>query len=72
MGRCYRGMWQGGRVAVKVIDCISEPDATTASSVLASVELPAPASSSRPLSGSSGLESKRRARGMCAQVGSCR
>ncbi|EFN52801.1 hypothetical protein CHLNCDRAFT_138454 [Chlorella variabilis] len=21
MGRCYRGMWQGGRVAVKVIDC---------------------------------------------------
>ncbi|KAI3426335.1 hypothetical protein D9Q98_008708 [Chlorella vulgaris] len=21
MGRCYRGMWQGGRVAVKIIEC---------------------------------------------------
>jgi len=60
-------------VAVKIIDCVSEPDSRSASSGLASrlasTELPRGASSSnRALSGSSGLSSKRPPRGMCAQV----
>jgi serine/threonine protein kinase len=69
MGRCYRGMWQGGRVAVKIIDCISEADSRSTSSALASTELaPGASSGSRALSGSNGLSGKRPARGMCAQA----
>lgn len=66
MGRCYRGMWQGGRVAVKIIDCISEPESVGTSGPLASAELPS--GSSRAPSGGSGLSSKRPTRGMCAQA----
>lgn len=57
---------QGGRVAVKIIDCISEPESIGTSGPLASTELPG--GSSRAQSGGSGLSSKRPTRGMCAQV----
>lgn len=62
---CARTL-QGGRVAVKIIDCISEPESVGTSGALASAELPS--GSSRAPSGGSGLSGKRPTRGMCAQV----